>query len=552
MLGCLLLGFALLAAQVPAAQTVVPAAATPSRAAAAIASGSKAPSETLAIFNRKIFEFRASFLGISPEERARVATERILEALDAGGVLETSVEAAPQGAIVRLGGTLAFVVTPGDTGEPDPAVTLEAARRAARSLDRVIAETREARDLHALAVAGGHALVATAILLLVLWGLARLRGAVERRIVREAAERTERMRVGGVRILEGDRVLVWARRCVGLVFWIALLLAVYQWLGYVLARFPYTRPWGERLTEFLIDVFQTILVGIAQAIPGLVIAVVIFLLARGLARVVDAFLQRVQAGRVQVGWLDADTARPTRRLAVIVIWAFALAMAYPYLPGSDTDAFRGLSVLIGLMVSLGASNVIGQGASGIILMYTRALRPGEYVRVGEHEGTVVELTMFATRIRTGMGVELTLPSALVLGAVTMNYSRTGFGEGFVAEVKVTIGYDTPWRQVHAMLLEAAAATPDVLREPRPRVYQLALSDFYVEYTLVCYGAPTAARPRVELISHVHAQVLDVFNKYGVQIMSPGYEGDPDAPKIVPPERWFEAPARDTPATTALK
>ena len=174
------------------------------------------------------------------------------------------------------------------------------------------------------------------------------------------------------------------------------------------------------------------------------------------------------------------------------IWLFALAMAYPYLPGSDTEAFRGLSVLVGLMISLGASNLVGQLASGLILTYTRTFHVGEYVRVGEDEGTVVSLGTFTTRIRTGMGEELTISNSQVLGAVTRNYSRAVKGHGFIVDTTVTIGYDAPWRQVNAMLVEAAQRTPGVLADPPPRVFQTALSDFYPEYRLVCQAVPERA------------------------------------------------------------
>jgi small-conductance mechanosensitive channel len=222
---------------------------------------------------------------------------------------------------------------------------------------------------------------------------------------------------------------------------------------------------------------------------------------------------------------------------------FALAMAYPYIPGSGTEAFKGVSVLLGLMLSIGASGIVGQAASGLILMYTRTYRPGEYVRIGDNEGTVVEMGMFTTRIRTGLGEELTLPNSLALSAVSKNYSRTVKGVGFVLDTTVTIGYDAPWRQVHAMLIEAAHRTSGVLSDPTPRVFQTALSDFYVEYRLVCQAVPSEPSPRAQVLSALHANVQDVFNEYGVQIMSPHYLGDPADPKVVPKARWHEAPAK---------
>ncbi len=334
-----------------------------------------------------------------------------------------------------------------------------------------------------------------------------------------------------------------ARLIVRIIFYTIALLITYEWLGFVLGRFPFTRAWGEQLNAFLTRTTFDLLTAIAQSIPELLIVAVIFVLARAVTGLMRNFFDGVYSGRIRVGWLDADSARPTRRLANIVVWVFALAMAYPYIPGSGTEAFKGLSVLLGLMVSIGASGIVGQAASGLILMYTRTFRPGEYVRIGEHEGTIVEMGMFTTRIRTGLGEELTVPNSYALGMVAKNYSRTVKGVGFILDTTVTIGYDAPWRQVEAMLIEAAHRTPGVLSTPSPHVFQTALSDFYVEYRLVCQAVPSDPRPRADVLSSLHANVQDVFNENGVQIMSPHYLGDPAQAKVVPKARWNEPLAK---------
>jgi small-conductance mechanosensitive channel len=316
----------------------------------------------------------------------------------------------------------------------------------------------------------------------------------------------------------------------------------YEWLSFVLAGFAYTRRWGELLNDFLWELAANIGSAVADALPGLFTALVIFYITRLVTQALDRFFARVGRGQIELQWLDAEVADPTRRIFKIVIWLFALAMAYPYLPGSHTQAFQGLSVLLGLMISLGASNLVGQAASGLILTYGRVYREGEYVRLGEHEGTIVGLGMFFTRLRTGMGEELTLSNSAVLGGTTKNYSRHVKGRGFTLDTQVTIGYDTPWRQVHAMLVDAARRTPGVLADPPPQVFQTALSDWYPEYRLVCHAVPSEPRPRAQVLSALHANIQDVFNEHGVQIMSPQYIADPTAPKVVPPDHWYAAPA----------
>jgi small-conductance mechanosensitive channel len=168
--------------------------------------------------------------------------------------------------------------------------------------------------------------------------------------------------------------LVFTRRLITLTAWVLGLFALHLWLTFVLVQFPYTRPWGEGLGDFPLGTIAEIAQAIAGAIPGLVTVVIIFLITRFLSRLAHAFFDQFSEGRVAWGWLDEDTAGPTRRIFVAVLWLFALAMAYPYLPGSHTEAFRGLSVLVGLMISLGASNLVGQAASGLILIYSRTLK----------------------------------------------------------------------------------------------------------------------------------------------------------------------------------
>jgi small-conductance mechanosensitive channel len=511
----------------------------------------RSASGTLTIFNRPIVTFRATVLGVSPAERADIAHNRIMALLERGGDAKITVEkidvanvkTVDVGNVVKIDGGLAFIIADSDV-EPLSGDTLATVTdRTVELLGKAIAETREARDARLMLAAAIWAGTATVVFLLLLAVLRYVARASARRIALLADQAADKVRIGGGVLVNRRRAIVFARHFVQAVFWAIALLLTYQWVGYVLARFPFTRAWGEQLNTYLAATAVTILTAIAQSIPELLIAAVIFVLARGATGLLRNFFDGVQSHRIEVSWLDADSARPTRRLAYIAVWAFAFAMAYPYIPGSGTEAFKGVSVLLGLMVSIGASGIVGQAASGLILMYTRTFRPGEYVRVGEHEGTIVEMGIFTTRVRTGLGEELTLPNSYALSMVSKNYSRTVKGAGFVLDTTVTIGYDAPWRQVEAMLVDAAKRTPGVLVDPKPHVFQTALSDFYVEYRLVCQAVPSEPRPRAEVLSLLHANVLDVFNEHGVQIMSPHYLSDPASVKVVPKAHWYEAPAQ---------
>ena len=502
--------------------------------------GVQASPAELKIANRTLLVFHATLLGETPAARATRAQGVIEEALQESAELQVSVEPILHSYLVLLGDRRAFIVAPLDVTSDGGSVR-ETAEQAAQTLRLVVEETGQARSVDYLLKAAGFSALATILYLALVKGTRGARRKLLGLLPPLMGKHSQVLRVGHVPLFDLQNLYYLVDRLLWLLYWLLLLLFSYQWMSFVLSRFPYTRPWGESLNVYLWNLVELLLRGVLDAIPGIAVAVSIFFIARGISGFSKRVLERMsRPGTLR--WLTAETLKPTTRLASLGIWLFALVMAYPYLPGSDTDAFKGLSVLLGLMISLGATSVIGQGMAGLILTYTRTLRAGEFVRVADHEGTVMEVGMFTTTIRTGLGEVLTVPNSMITGAVTKNYSRIVQGQGYVVDTVVTIGYDTPWRQVHAMLIEAARRTPGIVEQPSPQVFQTALSDFYPEYRLVAQAIPSEPRPRAELLSMLHANIQDVFNEYGVQIMSPHYLADPEQAKFVPPERWHVAPA----------
>lgn len=515
-------------------------------AAAQITIGTPEPSKpateaSVTVLNRDIATFRSSLLGINPEIRASRAEQRIKEQFVLNPKPVLSIEANPLGAIFKLDNAMVFALTPADTDVLAQRTFQQDVSDTQQRFQKVISENSETRNLDFLLNAAGIALLATLVLAALIWLLYRLRFFATRQLMRLAGNKS--LAVGGVELLTRDRIFLLLVKLSNGLFLVAAAIAIYEWLSMVMAQFPFTRPWGEGLHGFMIGLASKFGNEILKAIPNLLTAAAIFLLAHWLTRVSKAFFNQIAKGRARLGSVDAELATPTRKLVSAVIWIFALVMAYPYLPGSESAAFKGVSVLLGVMLSLGSSNIISQGASGMILTFSKTFRIGEYVKIGDHEGTVTGLGFFNTRLRTGMGEEVTLSNANVFSSVIRNYSRTNEGHGYVLDTTVTIGYDTPWRQVEAMLLEAAAQTDGISANPPPRVFQTALSDFYPEYRLVCNATPTQPRPRAMALSDLHANIQDTFNKYGVQIMSPHYMHDPQQEKIVSEDRKYAAPAK---------
>jgi small-conductance mechanosensitive channel len=495
----------------------------------------------LTLANRHIFTMRSAGLAASPADRARAVQANLVLVVQRGGPLEVSTRTLSEGIAVMVDDSLVFRVLAEDAS-PELGESVQMVTDAAVSnLRTAFDEMNELNDWRRLLTAVGYTLLATLVFAGLMWALWRGYTALARRMRGFVTRRAEQLSSGWSRHVAGRVGLTnLATVPLRMLAWLLSVLLLYEWLMLVLGFFPYTRPWSERLLGQLLDALGSFGSGILEAIPGLVFVLLIFLVTRFVIRVMRVLFEGIQAGRVEVGWLDEATVRPTERLLTAIIWLFALVAAYPYLPGSGSEAFKGIGVFVGLMLSIGASGIVNQAVSGLMLMYTRALRPGEFVQIGETEGTVTSVGFLNTQIETLRHELINIPNAVIASSVTRNYSRLARDGGVRVATKITIGYDTPWRQVQAMLLMAADRTASLAKDPAPRVLQTALQDFYVEYTLLV----TVPDPSLKYaaLSELNAHIQDVFNEHDVQIMSPNYVADPEAPKIVPKEKWFEPPA----------
>ena len=497
---------------------------------------------TLTIQNRPIATFRSHLLGYTPQQRVERATARIQALIDEGALAAVYGKQIKEGMAIMAGDLLLFVITPTDlnilTGDTLETVT----GRAVQSLTLALQGVQQERSVGYLLKASGLAALATAIFVLALWTLSRLNRGLTIRFERAVDSRATKLAIAGF-TAHIEWLLFSIRWLLRVTLWALGIFISYLWLAFSLECFPYTRPWGEALGSYLITAVKAVALGALEIIPGLTVVAIIFALTRFLNRVIRVFFDAVAAGRVKLPRVYAETAQPTRRIIVAVLWLFAVVMMYPYLPGSESNAFKGVSVFIGLLLSIGSAGVVNQAVSGLMLMYSRALKAGDYVQIGDTEGTVVSLGMFATKIRTIKNEEVSIPNAVIVGTTTKNLTGPEESKSVILHTAVTIGYSTPWRQVHALLLTAADRTPGLHKEPKPFVLQTALSDFYVEYQVNAYIV--APEQRIPVLDKLHQNIQDAFNEHGVQIMSPHYWWDPDQKVWVPKEKWFEAPAQRT-------
>ena len=504
---------------------------------------SATPSTEIATFsyaNRPIVVFRSSILGRSPAERASAA-KRALDDLVAQGITgPVAVQPLESAVLISVGSRVVTGLTALDVdnlaGESIEGLSAQAVAR----LQIALEETAEARRVRTLLREAAIALLGLVVGVMALWVISRIHRAVSGKFVAAAEKRVAKSKIADLEVLHGMHIADLERRMVTGAMVVLDLVVVYAMLTFILRQFPYTRPWGESLRTYLVTTVANLGLGMLNALPDLFTVALIVLVTRfgsgwsgcgftpwrpGASRLAGSTRKRRSR---RAGWRPRCCGCSGR------------VMAYPYLPGSQTEAFKGISVFVGLMVTLGSSGLVNQVMSGFTITYSRALRLGDFVRIGDVEGTVTHLGVLSTKLRTLRNEDVTVPNAVVVSQTTTDFSRYGDSAGVFTPTTVTIGYDAPWRQVHAMLLEAAKRTAGIRREPAPLVLQAGLEDFYVKYMLLVCLERQDSRPIV--LAAMHANIQDVFNEYGVQIMSPNYVLDPAAPKVVPKKDWFAAPA----------
>jgi small-conductance mechanosensitive channel len=511
-----------------------PAGVTAPASPATAAAPQEPPQATARFFNRDIATFRSTFLGNTPAMRARGMEANIERIVELPGDAKPGWQMAPQGVVLMLDGQLVTVLTPADVDALQDETLAQMRDRALARLGDAVNAAEHARAPQRVLRGIGWALAATVIAIFALWVLRVIALRLRHRADAWLTERLSHIRNPSAR----QMALAFAASGRGLariVAWVIVIVVFEEWLRFCFAQFAWTQPWAGAMTAWMAGRLEHWGGAILHAIPGLVTAVVILLLARLVAQAVGLLFHGVQHGRFELVGIDAQLAEPTRKIVVVIVWLFGIAMAYPYLPGAETDAFKGLSVFVGLMVSLGASSIVAQAAAGFTLLYSRTMAVGDVVRAGEVEGIVQQIGLFTTRVRTPMGVEVSFPNNVLLSDRLENLSRASDGPGMWLQAMVVIGYDAPWRQVQRLLLDAAATTEGVLADPPPFVLQTALGDFGIEYRLRARTGDVQRRWIV--LSALHAQIQDTFNAAGVQIMTPHYEGDPEAPKLVPPAHW---------------
>ncbi|EMM6514012.1 mechanosensitive ion channel [Enterobacter ludwigii] len=494
---------------------------------------------TVYIFHQPIVMLQAKFGLTTPEERVlrirntlrNFSQQDVREPLK---IIPVTRYNQP-GRLIVMNGKPVMLLAQADLDEGDDLTLDEAAQRVLTRMEAQRTALRDQYDAGWLALSAGKTAAGLLALFVFWYGTWRSWRGV-RRFYRG-------------RILENRSIIPqsWRRfvgaietRLYALLMIILGILGLYIWLSWSFSLFPWTRVWGASLGDWTMRVLRDIALSIVSAMPGILIVLIIFLITAFILKLLKVLLNQVEAGRLHFPGIHPETVGATKKLISVVVWLFALSAAYPFLPGANSLAFKGISVFFGLMLTLGSAGVMNHAMSGLVLIYSRALRKGDIIRVADNEGLVTEIGMLATKIITRENYVVTVPNAVVVSGKITNLSAQNPDGGVNLTTGVTIGYDTPWRQVHAMLEIAARRAKCIDQSQQPLVRQLSLMDWYIAYELQV--KLRAGQSLAEARNELHSNIQDVFNEFNVQIMSPNFVMQPEGTVVVTEDNWYAAPA----------
>jgi small-conductance mechanosensitive channel len=494
------------------------------------------PGVPVEIDGKPILVVYAQVGGFTPQERAEAIQQRIVALANKRNIPPEAIHAEDRGFWTEIlgGDERVMGITEADAAAAERK-RQELAVEYTETIRLVVKQYREDHTWRRILSGALYTALTTlglvGLLVTFFWIRRRMRSRVERWLGSGTEAPAQLLRLRLRRYL-GQPLVALSRAA----FWIFVLALVQAYATLVLGFFPSTKYTSYRISHWLLSElagFGKVVIGY---IPNLILLVFICLATYYLIKLNEYIFGEVRDQKVVIRGFYPDWAEPTAKLVRVLILAAAAIVAFPYLPGSDSPAFKGISVFLGVLLSLGSTSAVAHGVAGTILTYMRAFQVGDFVRIGNDLGEVVEKTLLVTRILTQKNEIVTIPNGTVLGGVVVNYSAEAKNKGVIFHTTVTIGYNAPWRQVHELLISAALATDDVLHDPPPFVLQTALNDFYVAYELNAYT--TKPKNMQNIYSVLHQNIQDKFNEAGVEINSPHYTSLRDGNQTTIPENYL--------------
>ncbi|WP_170414458.1 mechanosensitive ion channel family protein [Ruegeria atlantica] len=375
-------------------------------------------------------------------------------------------------------------------------------------------------------------------LVAILW----LHRRIRRKTLKFVSRHLKGVETATAKSVQAEAIAALVRYGLNFVLLIIFFLGFYYYLSFVLLAFAETRYFAQLLLTYLTEPVLLIFKGVISYIPNMIMLGLITWVAMYIIKGMRVFFDAVEAGSFDMGDFEKHWVSPTFNIARVVVILIALVFAVPYIPGSDSAAFQGLTILVGAMLSLGANSVVSNMLAGLFVIYRRSTSIGDRIQIGDHIGDVVQIKLMETHLKSIKNELISIPNAQLMNSDVVNFSKKTDGSGLLLHTTVGIGYEEPPEKVEAMLIEAANRTKGIKAKPEPFVLWTALADYAINYQINGYTTRGSIIPRIR--SDLHRNIVAVFNENGVQIMTPSYMADPPEPKI-PAEHWDGHLAHET-------
>jgi small-conductance mechanosensitive channel len=489
--------------------------------------------------DRTLFEINWGLETFPTEDRARAVSERLRRVAE-DPAADTNVRIVESEVTMDLmAGDVPLVSVFQTDAEIAGTTQRELAESWAAILREALPQYRDDHRRSAFVVGVGWTTLTLALCILAITGLYRLARMTSENVAAKAHARIREKRgVGGI---SREHVVKMTWRLARVIWVVGALAILYAAFELVLSYFPKTRFISREMMHGVADPIRSFGYDLWRSLPSLLFIALIVWCTIQLIRLVQFIFVKISQGEFKIEGFHPTWANTTQRLVSLTLIILAMLIAYPYIPGSSSPAFKGVTLFLGLLISLGSTGLISNLLTGILLTYTDAFQVGDLVRVGETTGVVDRTSMLVTRIRNRHNQLITIPNSLVLASHVTNFRSSDDGDILIT-AQVGIGYDVPWRQVEELLKLAAYRTQGLRKDPPPHVLKASLDQFRVIYELSSYVEPGLAPFAVQ--SELNANVLDACNEYAVQILVPAYESDRETPAIVPRDRWYAPPVRE--------
>ena len=485
----------------------------------------------------ELFHVRQNLGAVSAEERARRISAGLQDLAKAGDFDPSKLTANEEGGVatVRYGDQLIVTINDAEArgaGLPRKAL----ANQYAMLLQEKITQLHEQHTPRYLWRAAVYAAVTVLVYLLVLWTLIATTRWLLRLLESPAAARIKGISIQQSEIFQGARLAALVASIIKGLRILVIAVLTFGALAKAFSFFPWTREHSERLLGYILTPLTSVARAFLNYLPKAFYIFVILMVLHFVLRLIRIIAQEVERGRIRFTGFYPEWVQPTYKIVRVLVYAFGAVIIYPYLPGESSPAFKGISVFIGVLFSLGSTSAVANFVAGIILIYTRGFRVGDWVTIGDNTGEVMQMSMLATHLRTIRNEEITVPNSVVLGTFVTNFSMQAKEQGVVLHTSVTIGYDAPWRTIHKLLIDAALRTQYILHEPPPFVLQTNLQDSYVQYEINAYTDHPLRMPYI--YSDLHANIQDSFYESGVEIMSPVFHALRDGNRTAIPNMYL--------------